>query len=355
MIGLKEVLKRNSRMNIRFLYFGSMLVRKGIVKVVTIMLMGSIFGYIYSLSSDRTLFHVITLSILVSLLVSFTELNHVMTKVAEIFVQLNQLVFALVLSVFATLIIGAIEYYNSVSTQIFIPQCSQPFLAPNIWHDIVYSFLLTLGLNFILRINTHLGTATFWGLFLGKYRTPTNEQRVFMFIDLVGSTSLTRELGDNVAQQFFSHFFADIAGIVSRHGGFMQRVIGDEVLVTWQMKNNTDNQRCIQCVESLCTMMEAKKNDYLKRYSRVPDFRISIHSGDVLVAEVGTIKRELVFFGDTINTAAKMMSVSKEKNVKIIASNRFMESIKLPTIFSNRTVVPSNQSLPVKCIALELK
>ncbi|RDH42900.1 adenylate/guanylate cyclase domain-containing protein [Zooshikella ganghwensis] len=342
-------------MNDRLMYFGSMLVQKGIVKVITIMLISGILGYIYSLNSDRTFYHVITLSILVSLLVSFTELNRVMTKVAEVFVQLNQLIFALVLSVVATLIISVVEYYSLVSTQIFIPQCSQPFLEPKMWHDIIYSFLLALGLNFILRIKTHLGTATFWGLFLGKYRTPINEQRVFMFIDLVGSTGLTRELGDKLAQQFFSHFFADIAGIVSKYGGFMQRVIGDEVLVTWQMKNSADNQRCIQCVESLCTLMEARKDEYLKRYGKTPDFRISIHSGDVLVAEVGTIKRELVFFGDTINTAAKMMAVSKEKNARVIASARFMESIKLPEIFLSRTVTTSSQTLPVKCIALELK
>ena len=51
-------------------------------------------------------------------------------------------------------------------------------------------------------------------LFIGVYRQPREVDRVFMFLDIAGSTTLARELGDLGVHAMISQFFFDIDAVV---------------------------------------------------------------------------------------------------------------------------------------------
>ena len=54
--------------------------------------------------------------------------------------------------------------------------------------------------------------------------------------------------------------------------------------------------------------MHSRKTYYMNKYGAVPSFKASIHTGEVTISEVGVSKKEIVYHGDTINTAARIRS-----------------------------------------------
>ncbi len=55
----------------------------------------------------------------------------------------------------------------------------------------------------------------------------------------------------------------------------------------------------------------------------VPVFKAGLHGGTVMVAEVGILKKEIAFHGDTINTAARIQALCNEKDKIFLASDYF--------------------------------
>ena len=54
-------------------------------------------------------------------------------------------------------------------------------------------------------------------------------------------------------------------------------------------------------------LIVAQSPHYEAEFGVVPRFRAGIHGGPVVASEVGDDKREIVYFGDTVNTAARLV------------------------------------------------
>ncbi len=60
---------------------------------------------------------------------------------------------------------------------------------------LLYTFLAALVFSFIKISNEKFGKGVFLKMLLGKYKKPTEEYRIFMFLDLKSSTTLAERLG----------------------------------------------------------------------------------------------------------------------------------------------------------------
>ena len=59
----------------------------------------------------------------------------------------------------------------------------------------IWMVLVVGTINFALEIERVVGPGNLWRLFIGRYRRPREEERVFLFIDLKGSTTFAEEIG----------------------------------------------------------------------------------------------------------------------------------------------------------------
>jgi adenylate cyclase len=59
----------------------------------------------------------------------------------------------------------------------------------------------------------------------------------------------------------------------------------------------------------------------------VPDFRIGLHAGKVIVSQVGEEKLFLALYGDTVNTAGRLEQMNKELNTKVLVSGELMSNM----------------------------
>lgn len=172
----------------------------------------------------------------------------------------------------------------------------------------------------ILQISYKFGPATFWNIIIGRYQTPKEEKRIFMFLDLNNSTGMAEQLGDESYHSMLKDFFADVTRPIMENRGQIYQYVGDEVIISWHREDGLQDQRCLRCFYDIQLAIRRKKDKYLERYGLVPSFKAGIHCGSVIAGEVGIIKRDITYSGDVLNTTSRVQSMCKQFNVELIAS-----------------------------------
>lgn len=206
----------------------------------------------------------------------------------------------------------------------------EEYHATSFQQDMIASLAVAIALNTILRVRSLVGGRVLMNFLLGRYHRPLREQRVFMFLDLANSTRLSEELGDVRVQSLIGRFFFDIAKPIADHGGETHRYIGDEIVVTWPFSVATQDARCVHCVFGIQDLIASRLSYYEMEFGVVPEFRVGLHGGTVVASEVGDDKREIVYFGDTVNTAARLQALYKDKERDFLVSGDFLNAITLP-------------------------
>jgi adenylate cyclase len=152
------------------------------------------------------------------------------------------------------------------------------------------------------------------------------EQLIVMFLDLADSTPLAEKLGGLRVHDLISRFFFDIDEPINDHGGSVLSYVGDEVIVTWSVADDpARNARCLACFFAIETKIAGLSNKYKDEFNTVPRFRAGLHSGPVIVSECGGFKRQLAYFGDTMNVWARLCEYCKVCDCNLIVSGRRAE------------------------------
>jgi class 3 adenylate cyclase len=141
-----------------------------------------------------------------------------------------------------------------------------------------------------------------------------------MFLDLAGSTSLAEAMGELRVQNLLTRFFFDIDAAIVAHGGEVHAYVGDEVIVTWPLDERMSGGRCIDCFFAIADIIAGKADSYRHEFGMVPGFRAGIHAGAVVVSECGSSRRQLAYFGDTVNVTARLQEYCKEAGRNLLVS-----------------------------------
>lgn len=67
-------------------------------------------------------------------------------------------------------------------------------------------------------------------------------------------------------------------------------------------------------------LIKKRAKYYQKKYGVVPGFKAGLHVGKVMVLQVGTIRRDVSYNGDSLNTTARIESKCKEFNQELLIS-----------------------------------
>ena len=190
----------------------------------------------------------------------------------------------------------------------------------NVLSMIIYFFAAILFMNFILQVNKKFGPGNLWKMITGKYHSPREDKKIFMFMDLRGSTAVAEKLGHNKYSQLMQNCFYDLTEILLSYKASVYQYVGDEVVLTWDMKRGLQNLNCIKAYFAFERKLKSRENYYLKNFKTAPFFKCGIDCGEVTVAEIGEIKREIAYHGDVLNTAARIEKKCTPLNKKMIIS-----------------------------------
>lgn len=202
----------------------------------------------------------------------------------------------------------------------------------------LYFLVAIIFINFFLQMNRKIGPGNMFNLLIGRYHNPREENRIFMFLDLVGSTTIAEQIGHKTYSQFLRHCFHDLTDIVLKYKAEIYQYVGDEVVLTWTVKNGLERLNCIKTFFDFENELQKRKHFYLDRFDIVPQFRTGLDMGLVTVAEIGDIKREIAFHGDVLNTAARLQGICKNYECQMLISDHLAINLNSMDGFSKQFI-----------------
>lgn len=181
--------------------------------------------------------------------------------------------------------------------------------------------------NFIMEVRRKVGPGKLWALLTGRYHQPRAEDRVFLFLDLKGSTSITESLGHARYSRFLRQVYHDLTEIVLLHDAEIYQYVGDEVVLTWRDRGPDSGVQSLHAFFAFRQKLERKAAWYRHAFGVAPEFRAGIERGEVTATEVGDIKRDIAFHGDPLNTAARLLELCGEFQEPVLVSGRIRDTI----------------------------
>jgi len=180
-------------------------------------------------------------------------------------------------------------------------------------------FVLT-GTLITMFINDKYGPGELKKFLLGKYFHPKIEERIFMFLDLKDSTSIAEKLGEHKYFSFIQKVFKDVTPVLLDTKGEVYQYVGDEIVITWKIKNGIKDSNCIRCFQNIKNLLKKFGPIYEEQFGVVPEFKAGLHVGTAIVGEIGVIKRDIAYSGDVLNTAARIQSKCNEFGASLLLS-----------------------------------
>ena len=180
--------------------------------------------------------------------------------------------------------------------------------------------VISLFTLFMLQVNDKFGPGILVKFLRGKYFHPRQEERVFMFLDMRSSTTIAEKIGDKQYFNLLSDLFSDITPAILNHSGEIYQYVGDEVVISWPLRHGIHNANCLACFMQIQKALDQLASDYEKKYGISPQLKAGLHVGTVTAGEIGRIKKDIVYSGDVLNTAARIQGQCNDYKVDILMS-----------------------------------
>ncbi|WP_350285841.1 adenylate/guanylate cyclase domain-containing protein [uncultured Croceitalea sp.] len=200
------------------------------------------------------------------------------------------------------------------------------FFDLNLLIPVSYMAVAGIILNFIKEISLKFGQGILWKMLIGKFHRPKEEERILMFLDLRSSTTIAEKLGHIKYSELIQDCFNDLS-IVRKQDAEIYQYVGDEAVLSWTVKSGLDNNNCLHAFYAFKDVLQQRTKHYQKKYGLTPFFKAGMNMGKVTVAEVGQIKKEIAFHGDTVNTAARIQGKCNELDSELLISESLEKQV----------------------------
>jgi class 3 adenylate cyclase len=213
------------------------------------------------------------------------------------------------------------------------------------------TFGMSLLVGAIFEFRRLVGGRVLGSFLLGTYHRPRREQRILMFLDIADSTALAEQLGEVRVHDLITRFFFDIDQPIADHDGEVHAYVGDQVIVSWPLGVNLErNARWLRSFFAAQDRMAKLAPFYAREFGVVPRFRAGVHAGAVVASECGDSKRQIAYFGDTMNVAARLCEHCKATGEALVVSAELLRNTAVPPGFdlgSGSSILLRGRQIPV--------
>lgn len=145
---------------------------------------------------------------------------------------------------------------------------------------------------------------------------------VVLYVDLVGSTTMTLEMPEEKIAIIVSSFSQEMAAVIRQHHGYVLKFVGDAVIGYFVAEGNAllaaDN--AVNCAKSMITVIQKGINPILNQYD-YPDLmiKIGVDFGQNIVVRYGSDQENshVDLMGPAMNIAAKIQNFAKPNQILI--------------------------------------
>jgi adenylate cyclase len=141
-----------------------------------------------------------------------------------------------------------------------------------------------------------------------------------VFVDIVGSTTLSANRSAGEVVELLNRFFAVVVDVVAEHGGFINKFQGDAALAIFGAPMPLED-RDGRALAAARTLGERLRHE-------VPELEagIGVSAGPAVAGNVGAARRfEYTVIGDPVNEAARLTEVAKSVRGRVVANAALVE------------------------------
>jgi adenylate cyclase len=144
---------------------------------------------------------------------------------------------------------------------------------------------------------------------LGGEKTPI----AVLFADIRGFTSLSETMSPDEIAQLLTEFFTEMVECVFRHGGTLDKFMGDMVMAQWgaPITERDDADRAMRAAIDMMEQMEGLNEKWRTQGRPELQIGIGLNYGEAFAGNIGSERRlEFTVIGDTVNTAHRLCSAA---------------------------------------------
>jgi adenylate cyclase len=230
--------------------------------------------------------------------------------------------FALAISLNVALLVQAAPWDPAVRRIV-----GPTLFSPVVLGTVAFSLGVALVLNLGFAVGRKLGPGVAWNWIRGYYHQPREEDRIFLFLDLRGSTTLAESMGDLAYSAMIRDCFADLTDPALENRAQISHYVGDEAVITWPTAEGLVDARCLRLYFDFRDRLRERNDHYEKAYGVVPTFKAGVHLGRVITTEVGELKSEFVFHGDVVNITSRIQGLCNALGAELLASEALVQQL----------------------------
>jgi adenylate cyclase len=156
---------------------------------------------------------------------------------------------------------------------------------------------------------------------LGGERVPLT----ILFSDIRGFTSLSERLPAEEVIEVLNEYLDRMAEIVFRHGGTLDKFMGDGLMAFWGAPLPTKDHasRAVAAALEMLEAVEALNGELGSKDGGIRlDIGIGINTGETVVGQIGSLSRKVDYtaVGDPVNLASRLESMNKELGTRMLVS-----------------------------------
>ena len=193
--------------------------------------------------------------------------------------------------------------------------------------EVVFITSFALIIHFTRMMNRKMGQGMLWDYISGKYHQPIVVSQVFLFLRVGNSIECLKKMGHFKYHEFLNQFYFSTSEHILQNGGVIHEYVEDLVVVRWDINHSKAMLGGLNTFMSISKGIDKMKSDYHATYNFIPEIEAAIHQGDVVGTEIGELKTQIVFHGDTLNTTSRILDQCKVLGFKLLLSNDYKKLI----------------------------
>jgi adenylate cyclase len=151
-----------------------------------------------------------------------------------------------------------------------------------------------------------------------------------LFADLVGFTTMAEEMTPEEVMALLRDFHGRMEEEVFRHGGCLEKFIGDALLATFGVPDSgrRDATDALACARGMLAALAVWNLEREAAGLRSLQIGLGLHYGPVVAGDIGS-RRSMAFatVGDTTNVTSRLQSLTRDLRVRIVASGALVAAV----------------------------
>jgi adenylate cyclase len=151
-----------------------------------------------------------------------------------------------------------------------------------------------------------------------------------LFVDIRNFTETMQRLGAKRLVKLLTEYFTEMSDIVKRHGGFVDKFIGDEVMALFGAPLPIEKHALSAVMAALEMRAVTEKLSRQWKERGEPELKVGIGvaTGKASVGNFGAVDRfQYTALGDTVNLASRLQAMTKEVGATILVCERTAKEV----------------------------